>query len=116
MITNTMQYVKWYRACQINVDFMHQPMELLRPMVASWPFNAWRIDVIVPISPPLARGHRFILVITDYFSKWAKVVPLAKVKMNNVTNFIKHHVIHQFGVPRIIIHDNCPQFASQLFN
>jgi len=30
-----------------------------------------------------------------------------------VVNFIKHHVIHQFGVPRRIIHDNGPRFASQ---
>jgi len=35
--------------------------------------------------------------------------------MNNVINFIKHHIIHQFGVPRRIIYDNGPQFASQSF-
>jgi len=33
--------------------------------------------------------------------------------MNNVTNFIKHHVIHRFGVPQRIIHDDDHQFASQ---
>jgi len=32
-----------------------------------------------------------------------------------MVNFIKHHVIHQFGVPRQIIHDNSSQFASQSF-
>jgi len=31
-----------------------------------------------------------------------------------VLNFIKHHVIHWFGVPRRIIHDNDPQFTSQV--
>ena len=30
-------------------------------------------------------------------------------------NFIKHYVIHQFGVPRRIIYDNDPQFTSQVF-
>jgi len=35
--------------------------------------------------------------------------------MNNVTNFIKHHIIHWFSVPRRIIDDNNPQFASQSF-
>ena len=38
-----------------------------------------------------------------------------KVKTSNVVNFIKHHVIHRFGVPRRIIHDNGPQFVSQVF-
>jgi len=56
-----------------------------------------------------------ILAITDYISKWAEVVPLAEVKTKNVINFIKHHVIHRFGVTRRIIH-NSPQFASQSFN
>ena len=32
-----------------------------------------------------------------------------------MVNFIKHHVIHRFGVPKRIIHDNGPQFASQVF-
>ena len=32
-----------------------------------------------------------------------------------MVNFIKHHVIHRFDVPRRIIHDNGPQFASQVF-
>jgi len=41
--------------------------------------------------------------------------PLIKVKTSNVVNFIKHHIIHRFGVPRRIIHDNGPQFASQVF-
>ena len=32
-----------------------------------------------------------------------------------MVNFIKHHVIHRFGVPKRIIHDNGLQFASQSF-
>jgi len=54
-------------------------------------------------------------VITDYFSKWAEALSLAEVKKNNVINFIKHHVIYRFSVPRRIIHDNDPQFVSQSF-
>jgi len=72
-------------------------------------------SVIGPISPSSTRGHRFILAITDYFSKWAEVIPLVEVKTSNVVNFVKHLVIHRFGVPRRIIHDNGPQFISQVF-
>jgi len=71
--------------------------------------------MIGSISPPSVKGHRFILVITDYFSKWMKVIPLVEVKTANVVNFIKHHVVHSFGDPRRIIHNNGPQFASQSF-
>src|SRR4051812_9212600 len=73
------------------------------------------MDIMVSISPPSTRGHRFILAVTDYFSKWAETIPLREVKTSDVIQFIKHHVIYSFGVPRRIVHDNGPQFASYSF-
>jgi len=70
------------------------------------------MDVIGPIAPPTFRGHCFILAIMDYFSKWAEAILLKEVKTPNVVNFIKHHMLYLFGVPRQIIHDNGPQFVS----
>jgi len=71
MIVDAIKYARRCKACQIHVDFIHQPPELLHPTVASWPFETWGIDVIGSISPSSTKGHRFILAITDYFSKWA---------------------------------------------
>jgi len=100
MITDTVQYAIQCKTYQIHADFIHQPPELLHPTIVSWPFEAWRIDVIRPISPPLVQGHRFILAITDYFLKWAEAIPLAEVKTTNFINFIKN-----FSHPSIW----CPQ-------
>ena len=47
--------------------------------------------------------------------KVGEAIPLVEVKTSYVVNFIKHHVIHRFGVLRLIIHDNVPQFVSQVF-
>jgi len=66
------------------------------------------MDVIGPISPPTSKGHRFILAITDYFSKLVEVVPLKEVKISNVIKFIKHHVLYRFDVSQQIVHDNGP--------
>jgi len=41
--------------------------------------------------------------------------PLKEVKMSDVIKFIKHHIPYRFGVPQRIIHDNGPQFVSQVF-
>ena len=73
------------------------------------------MDIIGPISPPTSKGYQFILVITNYFSKWTKFIPLKEVKTSDVIKFIKHHVIYRFGVPRRIIHGYGPQFISQAF-
>jgi len=67
------------------VDFIHQPLELLHPTIASW-FEAWGIDVIRFIIPQSTKGHLFILAIIDYFSKWIEVIPLTEVK--NITCLI----------------------------
>ena len=66
------------------------------------------MDVVCPISLPSSKGHRFILAITDYFSKWAETIPLREVKTSDVIKFVKHHVIYHFGIPRRIDHDNGP--------
>jgi hypothetical protein len=58
------------------------------------------IDFIGAIEPPSARGHHFILAVTDYFSKWAKAIPLREVKFDNVINFLEWHIIYRFRVPR----------------
>jgi len=108
-------YVKRCHACQIHVDFIHQAPRHLHPITSSRTFDMWGIDVVGPISPPSSKGHRFILSIIDYSSKWAEAIPLREVKTSDVIKFIKHHVVYRFGVPWWIIHDNGPQFVSQAF-
>jgi len=96
-------------------DFVHQALGHLYPTSSSWPFKMWGMDVIRPISPLTSKTHCFIMAITDYFSKWAKVVPLKEVKTSYVIKFFKHHVLYHFGVPRQIVHINGPKFISQVF-
>ena len=98
MITDAIKYAQRCKAYQIHADFIHQPLELLHLTVALSPFEASGIDIIGLISPSSAKGHRFILAITDYFSKLAEAIPLIEVKTSNVVNFIKYRVIHRFGV------------------
>ena len=86
MVADAIKYAQRCKACQIHADFIHQPPELLHLIVASWPFEAWGIDVIGPISPSSTKGHRFILAITDYFSKCVEAIPLIEVKTFNVIN------------------------------
>ena len=59
-------------------------------------------------------GHLYILAMSDYFSKWAKAIPLKEVKKENVVNFIRTHLIYQYGVPRYIITDNDKPFYNSL--
>ncbi|CAL9024711.1 unnamed protein product, partial [Prunus brigantina] len=93
-----------------------EPPEPLHPTIASWPFDAWGLDVVGPIAPKSSDGYSHILAATDYFSKWAEVVPLKEVKKENVVNFIKVNIIHRYGVPHYIITDNGKPFSNQLMD
>jgi len=73
---------------------MHQPPETLHPTVVSWPFEAWGLDVMGPITPKSYVGHPYILAATDYCSKCAGPIPLREVKRENVVDFIRTHIIY----------------------
>ncbi|XP_059310221.1 uncharacterized protein LOC132061409 [Lycium ferocissimum] len=98
-----------------DANFIHQPPEALHPTVASWPFDAWGLDVVGPL-PKSSGGHLYILAATDYFSKWAEAVALKEVKKENVANFIRVNIIYRFVIPRYIITDNGKPFDNKLMN
>lgn len=68
------------------------------------------------ITSPSSKGHRLILALTDYFSKWAKPISMREVKMTDIVKCFKHHVICHFDLLRRIIYSNGFQFASQDFS
>ncbi|KAM2075001.1 hypothetical protein EV2_039037 [Malus domestica] len=114
MVKECLEYAKMCQACQFHTNFIHQPPEPLHPTAASWPFDAWGLDVVRPITPKSSAGEAYILAATDYFSKWAEAIPLREVKKETVVRFIKEHIIHRYGVPRYIITDNGKQFSNRL--
>ncbi|XP_058087561.1 uncharacterized protein LOC131234655 [Magnolia sinica] len=92
---------------------MHVPPEDLHQTVTSWPFTAWGLDVIGPINPPSSKGKQYILVATDYFSKWTEVIALRNVKEKDVDNFIRHAIIYFHGIPKKIVTDNGTPFKNR---
>ena len=75
-------------ACQFHANFIHHPLEAIHPTIASWPFEAWELDVVRRFTLKSSTSHMHILVAADYFSKWAEVVALKEAKKENIVNFI----------------------------
>jgi transposase InsO family protein len=73
------------------------------------------MDMIGKIYPPSSKGHQYILVITDYFTKWVDAIPMKTVTSKDVINFIKEHAIHRFGIPQTITIDGGSVFISEEF-
>jgi len=88
----------------------------MNPIVKPWPFRGWAIDRIGQKYPPSSKGHKFILVATDYFTKWVEAVPLKKVTSANMIDFVKEHIVYQFGIPQTITTDQGTMFTSGEFD
>jgi hypothetical protein len=49
------------------------------------------------------KGHHFMLVATEYFTKWTEVVPLKNMTHKEIIEFIMEHIIHRFGIPQTLM-------------
>ena len=85
----------------------------LQPRVLIEPFEKWALDFIGPINPP-SKGKRYILVCTDYVTKWVEAKALVRATEKTVVNFLFAEIFVQFGVPREIVTDQGAQFNSKL--
>jgi len=74
----------------------------MNPIIKPCLFRGWAIDLIGQILPPSSKGHNFILVAVDYFTKWVEAIPLKKVTLANMNDFVKEHIVYQFGIPHTI--------------
>uniref|UniRef100_A0A2N9HSJ2 Integrase catalytic domain-containing protein n=1 Tax=Fagus sylvatica TaxID=28930 RepID=A0A2N9HSJ2_FAGSY len=81
-------------------------------MAMPWPFHTWGLDLIGPINPS-SGGYIWILVATEYFSKWVEAIPLRKATGAAVANFIREHIITRFDIPHKIISDNDTPFVNK---
>ena len=81
---------------------MHAHPAPLYPVIVVGPFARWGID-FTTCTPASARGHKYIIVVVDYFTKWAEAMPTVKNGGETSTIFIFNNIITRFGVPRKIV-------------
>ena len=63
-----------------------------------------------------ARGHGYIIVAMDYFTKWAEAMPTYAKDGKIVTLFLFNHIIARFGVPQAIITDHGSHFRNWMIS
>ncbi|XP_070007871.1 uncharacterized protein [Nicotiana sylvestris] len=89
---DTKEFVKKCNKCQRFAPMIHQLGEQLHSVLSPWPFMKWRMDIVVPL-PMAPCKAKFILFMTNYFSKWVKVHAYEKVREKEVIDFIWDHIV-----------------------
>jgi hypothetical protein len=115
MLEDCFEYYQGCQDCQKFGNIQRVPASALNPIIKPWPFRGWGIDLIGQINPPSSKGHKFLPLETDYFTKWVEEIPLKKVTSENMVEFIKEHIIYRFGIPQTITTDQGTQFTSSEF-
>ncbi|XP_056862280.1 uncharacterized protein LOC130509965 [Raphanus sativus] len=113
MNTDCEAYARRCDKCQRHAPSIHSPTELLRISTAPYPFMRWGMDIIGPM--PNSRQRRFILVLTDYFTKWIEAEAFSQVTDKEVRTFVWKNIICRHGLPYEIVTDNGSQFMSGNF-
>jgi hypothetical protein len=109
------QVSKGCKPCQWFGNIQLAPASVMNSIVKSWPFRGWGLDFIGEIHLGSFKGHQFILVATNYFTKWTKVVPLRNMTHWEVISFVQEHIIYRFGVPQTLTTNQGPSFMSHQF-
>ena len=78
------------------------------------PMERIAIDVMGPL-PTTDRDNKYILVISDYFTKWTESYPMPNQEAETVANVVVREFISRFGVPRQLHSDQGRNFESKLF-
>uniref|UniRef100_A0A2N9IQ60 Uncharacterized protein n=1 Tax=Fagus sylvatica TaxID=28930 RepID=A0A2N9IQ60_FAGSY len=84
-----------------------------------WPYMQkdaaqYGLDIVGPL--PRATGNRqWLIVATDYFTKWVEAEPLARITDSESRKFVWKSIITRFGIPRCFVSDNGTQFDSGPF-
>lgn len=83
--------------------------------LATAPFQVIGMDFLGPIKPESPNGNKFIMVMTDYFSKWVEAVALPDQKAQTTADCLYKHIVQRHGPPLAIVSDRGSNFTSKLF-
>ncbi|CAC5385151.1 unnamed protein product [Mytilus coruscus] len=80
----------------------------------SSPMERLATDILEEL-PETENSNRYILVVSDYYTKWTESFPMPNMEASTVVKIIVEEVIARFGVPSWIHSDQGRQYESRLF-
>ena len=74
----------------------------------------WGLDIVEPF-PKAVGNRRWLLVGTNYFTKWVEVEPLSNIKDVDAKRFVWKNIVTRFRISHTLILDNGLQFDNKAF-
>lgn len=77
------------------------------------PFAVWGIDIMGPFRRA-KDDLQYLFVVIDYMTKWAEAKAIRTINLHDCIKFM-NNIVMRFGLPRVLVSDNGPQFAGSDF-
>ncbi|KAL5497311.1 hypothetical protein EMCRGX_G013768 [Ephydatia muelleri] len=90
------------------VPTQHAPIGTIE---SNHPFQKLSWDIMGPL-PAAASGCRYILVVTDLFSKWVEAFPLKSTDSLTLARVLVDEIVCRYGVPHYLHSDQGANFVS----
>ena len=106
------RYCRSCDVCQKTVSKGLTPRAPLQSIpVVDVPFKKVAVDLVGPIHPPSEEGHRYILTLVDFATRYPEAVPLKKIDTETVAEALVN-IYTRIGIPEEILSDQGTQFVS----
>ncbi|GFV13248.1 transposon Tf2-9 polyprotein [Trichonephila clavipes] len=116
MYRNVVRYVMHCRECQRRKSVPQRPPGRLVPIPpAIAPFHRIGIDLLGRF-PKSAHGNKWIIVCTDYSTRYAITKALPTAEVEEIAKFLLEEIVLRHGAPRVIITDRGAVFRSRLIS
>lgn len=85
----------------------------LKPVHVNGPFQQWGLDFIGEINPHSIGQHKWILVATNYLTKWIEVLPTKNANHQVVIKFLNENIFTRFGCLTKLVTNNAATFKVE---
>jgi hypothetical protein len=113
LIKDCVEAVEKCHPCQIFSQKMRAHHAPMFHVIDVGLFTKWGIEFTTchPASP---RGHCYIIVEIDYFTKWVEAMPMFNNDGETMTLFIFNQIVARFGIPKQIVTDHGSHFQNKM--
>lgn len=113
MYEDTRNYVKTCDECQRRGK--NKRIEPLHPIKIGQPFDRLGMDIVGPL-PKTKNGNMYIVVATEYLTKWPEARAIPNAKASSVVSFFYEDIICRHGCPKEILTDRGTHFVNEMLN
>ncbi|XP_024179270.1 uncharacterized protein LOC112185254 [Rosa chinensis] len=112
ILKDCIAFAKGCEDCQAHGPVQHVPNIPMQPIIKPWPARGWALDLIGMIHPHSSLQHKFIIVATDFFTKWVEAEPLKEASGTGIRQFIFRNILCRFGIPEVLVSDRGAVFMG----